>query len=185
MKKLFLLLAVGGLIFTGCSDLGTNPGSNPVTTPQSNTVSLNKVSPKIVSSLSTFTVSQNVNGEKGGVIILNQESGNIHAFAKLKIPKHAFDGNVNVSVLVDPTTATITLSPSMAFDKILILDASIKGLDLEAMNLNSQEVNFYYLSEDGTNIPVKHSWVKSNVKLGELVVKHAEIDHFSRYGWAK
>jgi hypothetical protein len=185
MKKIFLLLAVAGLIFTGCSDLGTNPSSNPVTTPQSNTISLNKVSPKIASSQSTFTVSQIINGNKGGVIILNQESGNIHVFAKLKIPKNAFDGNVNVSILVDPSTASITLSPSMIFNKDVILDASFKGLDLKALNLDSQKVNFYYLSEDGTKIPVKHSWTKSNVKLGELVVKHAEIDHFSRYGWAK
>jgi len=185
MKKIFLLLAVAGLIFTGCSDLGTNPSSNPVTTSQANTVALNKISPKTVSTLTTFEVSKNINGEKGGVIILNQKSGDIQAFAKLKIPGNTFAGNVNVTILVDPSTASITLSPSMSFSKDLILDASFKGLDLKALNLDSKDVDFYYFSEDGAKVPVKYSWTKSNVKSGELAVKHAYIDHFSRYGWAK
>jgi uncharacterized lipoprotein YajG len=185
MKKLFLLLAVAGLIFTGCSDLGTNPSSNPVTTANSNTISLNKSAIKTTVSNSTFIVSQIVNGKKGGIITLNQKDGNVHASAKLDIPKNAFDGKVNITITVDPSTASVTLSPSMTFQKDLTLDAAFKGLDLKAMNLDSKKVNFYYFTEDGSKVPVKHSLTKANVKLGELIVKHAEIDHFSRYGWAK
>ena len=185
MKKIFLLAAVAGLIFAGCSDLGTNPSSNPVTTQKSNSVSLNKFSAKVTSNESAFTVSKNVNGKKGGVIVLNQSSGNIHAFALLRIPKNAFDGTADISITVDPSTASVTLSPTMTFNKNLHLTAELKGLDLKSLNLDSNDVEFYYFTADGSKVPVKHSRVRSNVKTGTIIVRGAVIDHFSRYGWSK
>jgi hypothetical protein len=185
MKKIFLLAAVAGLILSGCSDLGTNPGTNPVTTQKSNTVSLNKFTAKVTSNQSAFTVSKYVNGNKGGLIVLNQSSENIHAFALLRIPKNAFEGTENISITIDPSTASITLSPAMAFNKNLHLNAALKGLDLKLLNLDSKDVEFYYFTTDGSKVPVKHSRVRSNVKTGAISVKGAVIDHFSRYGWSK
>ena len=185
MKKIFLLAAAAGLILAGCSDLGTNPGSNPVTTPKSNVVSLNKVSAQVTSDQSAFTVTQAVNGNKGGVIILNQSSSNINAFAKLRIPKNAFEGTANISISIDPSTASVTLSPTMTFNKNLYLNAALKGLDLKSLNLDSKDIEFYYFTTDGSKVLVNHSRVSSNLKTGTLTVKDAVIDHFSRYGWSK
>ncbi len=185
MKKIFLLAAVAGLIFAGCSDLGTNPGSNPVTTQNSNSVSLNKFSAKVTSNESAFTITQTVNGKKGDVIVLNQKSGDIHAFAVLRIPKNAFEGKVDISITIDPSTASVTFSPSMTFDKNLHFSAALRGLDLKSLNLDSNDVEFYYFAADGSKILAKYSRVRTNVKTGTLTVSNAVIDHFSRWGWSK
>lgn len=205
MKKILLLFAITALILTGCFDSNTNHNSNPIATTQlnplatnqpnpypttqSNSDSLNKIFFKnnvntSVKGLS-FTIFKTIDGEKGGEVLLNQIKDNIHAFAKLNIQKNSFIGLVNISITIDPSTASIKFSPTMSFKRCLILDASIKGLDLKAMNLNSKKVGFYYFPQKGSKVYVKNHGVSADLTLRKLSVTAAVLKHFSRYGWAK
>ncbi len=191
MKKFFLLLIVTVLIFSGCFDSGTNHDSNPVTTTQSSSKSLEKLplnlpaNPLTLTKGLVFSVFKVIDGNQGGEILLNQTKRNIHAYAKLVVPKHAFNGVIRISISVNPNTASIIFFPSKKFAKNLILNASIQGLDLKSLNLNSPNVGFYYFPDNGPKIPIKNNGTSTNEFLGRVSVKDAVIGHFTRYGWSK
>jgi hypothetical protein len=201
MKKILLLFVIAALILSGCFDSSTNNKTNPVAATQlnpginsqssptidtqSNSLSSNKNFPINAANGFLFTVFKPIDGNKGGEIVLNQIRDDIHAFAKLNIPKNAFNGCVTISIFVDPLTASISFTPAMSFKRSLTLDASIKGLDLKAMNLDSNNVGFFYFAGKGSKVPVKNHGASADLILRKLSVKGAVIKHFSRYGWAK
>ena len=205
MKKILLLFVVAGMIFIGCFDSGTNHNTNPVAATQSNPATSTQSNP--ISStqpipepknedfqkpninpnvgLFPFSIIKKIDGNEGGKIILNQENRDIHVYAMLNIPRNAFKGSVIISIFVDPSTASIKFSPQMNFKYPLALNAHIIGLDLEAMNLDSKDVGFYYFPTKGSKVNVKNHGVSADLILRELSVNDAVINHFSRYGWSK
>ena len=205
MKKNMLLFVIAGLIFIGCFDSGSNHNTNPVAATQPNTVTSTQPN-QITSTQSTlmplngnfpkpnkspqfedfhFTINKNIDGNIGGRILLNRRIRKIHVFALLNIPRNAFDGSVNISISVDPSTASIKFSPKMNFKHPLTLNAYILGLDLKAMNLDSKDVGFYFFPAKGPKVNVQNNGVSADVILKKLSVNDAAINHFSRYGWSK
>jgi hypothetical protein len=205
MKKILLLFVVAGMIFIGCFDSGTNNNTNPVAATQSNSVTSTQPNPETSAQSNLmplygnfskpnknpkvddfhFTIDKNIDGNIGGRILLNRSNRKIHVFALLNIPRNAFQGSVNISIYVDPSTASIKFSPQMTFKYPLILNAYILGLDLKSMNLDSKDVGFYYFPTKGPRVNVRNQGVSSDLILRKLSVSNAVINHFSRYGWSK
>ena len=188
MKKLLVLAAIAtGLFLFGCSDLGTNNTTQPV----SSSKQIVKLPAKAsLSKASTLSVSKDVNGDRGGVISLHgsytdANGNNIRTLAELLIPRGAFDGTVNISMATDNEYAGLDFAPHMTFDKPLRLTLAFSGLNLQQLGITKDNVGFYYVDDSGNLMEIRNNGIFLNFRTGTITVVGAQINHFSRYAFAK
>jgi hypothetical protein len=136
-----------------------------------------------------ISVSKEIDGSEGGNITLfnsyiSQQGNTVTLSINLDIPKKAFDGVRTITIIADDQYAVLDCNPSMVFNKSLSLDFSYLGIDPSDLNLSNKHIGFFYLDNNGTFQPVSNSGVIVNPLNGQLSVKNAKIDHFSRYGWS-
>jgi hypothetical protein len=192
MKKLLILVAMASLVLFGCSDLGTNNMTNPVSSSssaQSKTIiqlpaaangqrieDINTVSKTILSLLGgNVSLTDSYTTSTGSTVSVN---------ASLSIPPLAFNGlTMTFSITSDPTTASLEFGPHTTFNKPLTLNVTYTGIDLS--DSSSDGIGFYYISDDGTFYPINNSGITYDAATQTLTVHNAQINHFSRYGFAK
>lgn len=188
MKKLLVLAAIAtGLFLFGCSDLVTNNTTQPVSSGKQIVKLPSKAG---LSKASSLSISEEVNGDRGDVMFLrgsytDANGDNIKTFAKLFIPRKAFDGTVDISMSTDNEYAGLDFAPHMTFDKSLSLTLSFSGLNLQQLGITKDNIGFYYVDDSGNLVEVQNNGIFVNYKTGTILVVGAKIDHFSRYAFAK
>ncbi len=179
MKRLILFSFVAfGLILAGCSDQSSLVGPTQQNIQQQQGLTLIDLP---VSSLDkSIKASEKINGEKGGTIEFEGtlKGGKIKVEGSLVIPAGAFEGTRKITIKLRKKTASFDFGPSGTFDKPLIFNAEVSGL-----NLNGNNASFVYVSKKGGMSTVNND--ASGIRDGNLYVVNARLDHFSRYGWAK
>ena len=181
MKYFLLIPILTVFILAGCAK------ENSITGPQSSQslskrawIKINPSSSLSVENTNTYTVSQSVNGNKGGTVFLSGPS----VSATLTIPQGAYNGNKVISFTVNTQTATIDFTPikqliGQDFNKNLSLDFTITGIDISGY---TGSLSFAYLENSGNIVPIPSTTVTA--QNGSLSVSDAQISHFSRYGWS-
>ena len=137
---------------------------------------------------SILTVSQVINGDVGGRIIMEKyyiaESGDsVTIFADLRIPAGSFSDKETISMTVDSKYSVIHFLPSMVFADTLKLFQSFKGLDLS--NYTNETLDFVFINKEGNIELIKKNGVQVNILQGFVRVQNAKLLHFSRYGWIR
>lgn len=132
-----------------------------------------------------------INGEKGGKVYLGHkfattisgQSEKVKLYAELDIPCGAFSGDLTFEIIFDIENLAVELYPSpYTFDKPVLLNLEFKNVDLSGFDPSI--FVFDYL--DGTepeNLKVKSA--KIDIENNRLLIKEAELHHFSRYGWTR
>lgn len=191
MKKLLLLTILSGLFLFGCSDMGTN---NNITEPASSASTKQIVQMPDRQNVSTewnWSTWKRVKNTESDKLVLTDTYTSITGktvtvTAVLSIPEGAFDAPyTDISMTADDGTATLTFTPHMVFNKPLTLNLTYSGLDLKSMVSMLPHMGFYYIGDDGSFTPVVNRGIRFNVYTGTLSVIDAQIEHFSRYGFAK
>lgn len=146
--------------------------------------------PSAKSSLTLFksSYSKEIDGVTGGSLEFNYEyesvTGNkVVVNGVLEVPAGAFNYTTTISAVIDEEYATLDFYPSpTTFDQPLILDLEYSGLNLDE---NSKNADFYFISDDFTNYEsIEKEKKEIDINKGNLKVKKALIEHFSRFGWA-
>ena len=186
MKKILMLLALAGLILQGCSDIKVNN----VTPPVKGTFSLIPIPGKTgLSTENSFSTTSTIDGSVGGIMTMNQgykgDNGQqVTLSLTMTIPAGAFSGVQTITLTADDHYAALICTPSMVFDTSLSLDFSYSGLSLNNTNLQNGKQGFYFISDSGSIEDVVNRSMVINKRRGTVVVTNAQINHFSRYGWA-
>ena len=198
MKSLLPTILSVIILIAGCetsSDLLINPANTSET-------SINEFFPKggitykliplpLKSPLwqdSVFTMSQTIDGEIGGRMIMEKyyislEGDSILIWADLSIPAGAFLGNKTITMTVDDEFAAIHFYPEMVFQDTLRLFQGFKGIDLT--NYDTGTLDFVFIDDDGTIELVKKNGMQIVKPQGIVRVMNAKLLHFSRYGWVR
>jgi hypothetical protein len=137
---------------------------------------------------SIFTISQMIDGDVGGRIIMEKyyiadNGDSVSIFADLRIPAGAFPGTETINITVDDDFAAIHFLPSMVFADTLKLFQSFKGLDLSSYT--NAILDFVFIDDEGNIELIKKNGVQVNMPQGFVRVQNAKILHFSRYGWVR
>ncbi len=137
---------------------------------------------------SIFTVSQIIDGNVGGRIILEKyyidaKGDSVSIFADLRIPEGAFQGTENITITADDQFAAIHFYPSMAFEDTLKLFQSFEGIDLS--NYTNGTIDFVFIDDDGNVELIKKNGTQIVIPQGIVRVQNAKLQHFSRYGWIR
>ena len=104
--------------------------------------------------------------------------------AELSVPAGAFEGIKTFTINFNYPDLTVDLTPTpFTFDIPVELNLKYSGLDLA--NINENELSFYYVANDNQLQQVEYRSVSIDKIAGELVVMHAKLPHFSRYGFVK
>ena len=186
MRKVFTLLIFSVLVFFGCNQESeiTSPVSlsaqleiNWITLPSPSELSINSQS---------FSVSDIIDGKKGGLIVLIEQYeggpfGTVKINSLLDIPKQAFLGTQEIAMTCTPEEGTVEFEPSIVFNKDLEITLDYDGVDLTGVNPN--QVEFCYISEDGSLVVAEHGGIEIDLGKGKIKVNDARIPHFSRYGF--
>lgn len=128
-----------------------------------------------------------INSEKGGKVYLNHKWENednqySKLTAVLDIPEGSFEGDLTFEIIFDLENYAVELYPSpYKFNKPLLLDLIFENVDLTTFD--PEVFVFDYLDGEQENIIYKS--IDYNLDNGDLRVKEAELNHFSRYGWTR
>lgn len=134
-----------------------------------------------------FNVEKEIDGSIGGELALDtiytDAQGNLVSIeANLKINPNSFNGTQNIKMSPDPLTGSVRFSPAMIFNTPLELNLKFKGIDLSNLGFDPDtEVDFVFISADGTTETIDYDDCKMKWNYNELKVKKARIQHFSRY----
>ena len=184
MKHLILALFLVGIFLAGCSDL--NNSTVPVGT-QSTVQKIKMPAPSSLSVETVFSVSERIVGNIGGDVELegfySTSTGEVTIEASLDVPTGAYDGAKVLSIVNEGQFVEVDLSPTMVFDAPVLLTIRMEGLDLS--DVNPAQVNFLYFADDGSTEAVTYDNLIVDVENGILAVVNAQLNHFSRYGFAK
>ena len=190
MKKLLLLTVLSGLFLFGCSDVGTNNITEPVTSPSAGSKQIVKLPERQnVSTEWSWSTWKRFNNKETDKIVLTDQytslSGKtVTVTAVLTVPAGAFDADhEDITMTADDGTATLTFTPHMVFNKPLTLDVTYSGLDLRTMIKMLPHLGFYYIDDNGSITPIANQGIRYNIFTGTISVKGAQIEHFSRYGF--
>ena len=185
MKKILIPLILIGFILAGCKDVKMNN----IIQPMARTYKLVQIPGKAgLSAETAFTTSGIVDGSVGDTLTMNQsylgDNGKMVTLnLSMIIPAGAFSGVRTITLTADDQFAALQCSPSMVFDKSLILDYSYTGLNLKSLNLPKNSNGFYFIPESGNLENVESYGYLIDKKSGSLMVTGAQINHFSRFGW--
>ncbi len=198
MQKLVTTILMLLLFVVGCTDqtsitspdssiqkLGKSP-DNPLQEP--NWITLPSVPGADGSTIIHYSVSKNIEGNKGGELKLKEEYpggpfGKVKIEAKLKFPKNAFDGDKFIEMKIGQSFGSTTFSPHSEFNHPAEYDLKYEGLDLTGMVL--ADIDFVYLNEDGSYESVIYDEIKLDVQKGKIEIKKALLPHFSRYSFVR
>lgn len=206
MKKGIVFLTILILMVWGCAENNpltdpaheTNSSVTPSVTAEPNGEGLSGIADQTLSKKhgkkSSLTVDCLIKSKKSSELIMNTsynlDSGakgpgkhgkKVEVYAKIKFPAGAVDEDVTITMTFDPENEVFTFAPPMLFNKDAKLEVKLKGLDLKGVKKG--DVDFVYLTVDGTEVYVKHSHIVIDKKKGELKVANLKLSHFSRYGF--
>ncbi len=186
MKKISIVLAVVIPLLIGCSDSVVNPEAvNQNNNNQKSWIALPQ-NPKMTIE-SYYTASKVINGYIGGDVELNinyvtNGSVNVKIEAEIDVPAGAYSGEKNITMIINSTNGTATFYPSPeTFNKPLDFSLKISGIDLKGVD--PKTINYVYLAPDGSFDPIVYKNLVVND--GVLIVRDAQIPHFSVYGWCR
>ncbi len=200
MKKIAQLIILAAIIFSfewGCKEnvLTDNfPTSEQISIINGKKPKdLEPVKSNIDDKIIGYKVSESIDGSIGGVIkihnIERKTEGVVVTTGLLTIPKGAFAGIKDITIITNSNSASIQFYPEMQFDKSLKLTLNYEGLDevlLDSLGLlNPEQMGFYFVADDGTKELIENEGLLFTLKKGILGVKNAKLNHFSRYCWCK
>ncbi len=167
MKNLIYLLSLSLILLFGCKD------SINQTTPIQKNVQRELIplpQPSQIGGVSNYTQTVSIDGSIGGNIIINHglfDSGDsVIVSAVLHIPKNAFEGTVDITLTLDTKFATVYFDPAMTFSIPLSLNLKFTGLNLKAMNLDPETVDFSYIDSDGNISHIDYNTLNVNISAG-------------------
>src|ERR1035437_7637853 len=186
MKKILMLLALAGIVLTGCSDVKLNNVSQP----EKGTYKLVQIPAKTgLTSETVYSTTSIVDGSIGGTMTINasytgDNGQTVTLNVSMTIPAGAFSGVRTITLTADDQYAALSCSPSMVFDKSLLLDYSYTGLNLKSIDLPKAKSGFYFIPDSGILEEIATNSFLIDKKSGILSVTGAQIKHFSRFGWS-
>ena len=138
----------------------------------------------------SITRTESIDGSKGGHVkfienYITVDGDTVVVDVHLHAHKNSFSGIVDITVTVDDVYAAVKLTPPMIFDTHVDLDLKYTGLDPALLNLQSGEYEFLFVDDEGNTETVPSHGVEINAEIGEISVKHAKLDHFSRYAFGR
>jgi len=184
MKITLTTLLLSTFFFLGCTDTPISPIEQ-----DSHSVQLIKLPLKDdLPAGSVVSVTKEIDGKKGGEIVLNEEyetedGDTVKIDVKIKFKKTSFEGKVDITLTTDDEHAAISFSPGMVFDKPAELDMKFEGLNLESLNIGRGNCDFVFIADDASTEAVSYNALHVNEKKGKIWVTKANINHFSRYGF--
>ena len=128
-----------------------------------------------------------IDGKKGGKLLVEHkwktDGKKSVVRANLNIPKGAFKGELKFDMIFDLYNYTLELYPSpYSFDKPVVLDLRFINIEVDD-DVEDGDFVFNYL--DGPFEDIKYHSVGVDEDSGTMIVKGAELHHFSRYGWTR
>jgi len=185
MKTTLCSFLLSSLLFLGCNETPIPPIES-----DSQSYQLIKIPLAGLTGGINFSATKTINGDNGGEIKINEsyvtEDGDtVNIDVKLKVKKDCYSGNVDITVTVDDVYTAVMLTPQMVFNKPVELDLKYTGLDPEEMNLTSGNYDFLYIDDNGNTETIPSYGVVVNELIGEISVKKAKLDHFSRYSFTR
>ena len=200
MKKIVQLIILAAIIFSfewGCKEnvLTDNfPTSDQISIINGKKPKdLEPVKSNIDDKIIGYKVSESIDGSIGGVIkihnIERKTDGVVVTTGLLTIPKGAFEGIKDITIITNSDSASIKFYPEMKFDKSLNLTLNYLGLSDSVLNvlglLNPGDLGFYYIPDNGTKELITTDGIIFKHTGGRLGVNNVELNHFSRYCWCK
>ena len=187
MKITSITLLLSALFLLSCVDIPISPVKN-----NNHSYPLIKLSPKEGVSIETdFSVTKTIDGDKGGMLKIKEsyvgEEGQVVKIdVKLKIRKHSYSGDVDITMTVNAVYATIKFTPHMVFNTPVELKASFKGIDLGELYITKGGYDFVFIDDNGNIEMVEHDGVDVKEWKGEIKLhKNAYLNHFSRYAFTR
>jgi hypothetical protein len=190
MKTLLFSFFLLAFLLLGCNEAPVQPDilEEPVET---EIVTYEEIQiPTKPAGTPTFTATETIDGSKGGYVKIKDsyitvDGDTVELDVKLKIKKDCFSGTQDITMTLDDVYTAVRFTPEMIFDKPVELNVKYKGLDPEQLNLTSGTYEFLYIDDDGNTQTVPSYGVKVNAEDGEISVKKAKLDHFSRYAFIR
>ncbi|MHA2101285.1 MAG: hypothetical protein ACW99A_21700 [Candidatus Kariarchaeaceae archaeon] len=187
MKHLLTLgLILGFFFFFGCDQVSdvTSPTSDSPNQEQK-LISLPTPSGGItVETIMTRTKA--INGDDGGTFYAafnfrGGPFGRVRCSSQLLFLPGAFSGVKYIKKTFNSKSTVMTLGPSLQFNVPVKYTLRYLGVDLS--NVNPETLDFVYIAPDGTYHPCEYESIDIDVERGLLIVRYAELNHFSRYGF--
>lgn len=187
MKIALFSFLLSALLLLGCNETPIQPEEPKILEDQS--YEIIQIPPRAAGGPS-LSATETIDGSKGGYIKIKEsyitvDGDTVKIDVKLKIKKDCFSGNVEITVTVDDVYSAVKLTPPMVFNKPVELDLKYKGLDPDQLNLTSGNFEFLYIDDNGNTETVSSYGVKVKKELGEISVKKAKLNHFSRYAFTR
>lgn len=184
MKTLFTIF-LAGIIFYGCS---SNSPVNPEAGKNFSYQKIKMPQPKDLRVETELVDQERIVGNLGGdlEIVGSYESidGEVTVQAELIVPAGSYKGAKVLTLKHEGFYVDVELSPHMNFDSPVYLNVTMTGVDLSDIS-DPSELEFVYFAEDGSIEEVSYSSMTVDLENGVLQVVNAQLNHFSRYGWAK
>lgn len=194
MKKLFLILAIAGLIFSGCD----NPGAG-ITDPASSNETLQAGELPVIKLPASLTplpmhkkISCMITPESGGVIhydyTYNSSSGKVKVDIQLRFqPGSVADtllisAEINLNELSGDLSMNFGPSPTQ-FSKPALITVNAAGLDSAGIPKDPQKIKLVYIDDNGNIVPTTTKKISIDLKKGEIKIQEGELPHFSRYAF--
>lgn len=185
MKHLLSIATVLAVLLVGCSK------DTDITSPINDQVSveyLTYTSEEGFGVEATYTISQMIDGEKGGFIFYGDlsktQSGNKgNVYAACVFPSGAFSGKTKITMTLDTKQCTGTFEPSMVFDKPVSFSAMFTGVNFKGVDIS--KIRFVYYDINDVKYEISSSYLHIDVKNKVLGIINAELPHFSRYGFLR
>lgn len=183
MKKLLYTLLILTFTFIGCSESGSILAPQEIKT-EKRFLELPKA--EKLSIESQFTTEKRITGNLGGEVSLFgqylSQNGEVSVSVLANFPQRSFLGNKNITITANTNEAVVDFGPSMNFLIPITVNITFTGINLNNLNIN--EINFYYIDENGNFELVENQGIVVNISTGTVTVVNAKISHFSRYGFA-
>jgi hypothetical protein len=196
MKKLFVSIALVGLLIAGCENskdigiVGPDNSANSVNT-STNQVSFLKMPGSLLPRPMHKSIPFLITPQSGGVLHYSDSyqsaDGPVTIDIKLNFPPGAVADSMIVSVDIsnEEMTGDITMdfgpSPT-TFLKPALLTFNVTGVG-STLPSDTSKVEFVYL-DNGNYVPMDAKKISINSNQGTLTVLDGQVPHFSRYAWA-
>jgi len=186
MKHLLTLSLASLLFFFGC-DQGSELTSPISDSPTSKLSWISLPAPSGDLSVETIkTKTKAINGDDGGTFYaaFNYRGGpfgRVRCSSQLVFSPGAFSGVKYIKKTFDSESTVMTLKPAMQFNAPVKYTLRYLGVDLS--DVNPETLDFVYIAPDGSYQPCEYESIDMDVATGLLIVRYAELDHFSRYGF--
>jgi hypothetical protein len=193
MGRYLLAIAAVSLMLVGCNvdqdnsvspfdesytDLGTEVSPDWIVLPAKTNLSAE----------GSVSVSKLIKGNEETLLEINtgyQVGWNkwIQITANARFQRNSFSGQRYITMTINDECGTATFSPSGTFDKPVIYNLTIMGLDLS--RVNTRNVKFVYFAPDGRYYQPKYRYLYVEKQSGKLQINDAELPHFSRFGFTR